>query len=115
MLGIMVAMNAARNSLSFFMLLVVCLGYGVVYPTLGRQMYYAVALSIFHFIFGALYFTSSMVAKDVNSFAVFMLGLPLAISLFVFYCWILIGSSQTIKYLESKRQSVKLQMYRRNT
>jgi Lung seven transmembrane receptor len=114
LLGLMVALNAGRNSLSFFILLVVCLGYGVVYPTLGRSMYYAIGLTAVHFVFGALYLTSSMVAKDVNSFVVFLLGLPLAVSLFVFYCWILIGASQTIKYLESKRQSIKLKMYRRN-
>lgn len=112
-LGVMVALNAARNSLSFFMLLIVCLGYGVVYPTLGSKMYWAIGLTVLHFIFGSIYFTYSMLQNDANSFLIFVLGLPLAITLFVFYVWILLGIDSTVMYLQSKRQSVKLVMYKR--
>lgn len=90
-LGVMVALNAGRNSLSFFLLLVTCLGYGVVYPSLGAKMYWTIGLTLFHFIFGALYFTYSMLQKDTNSLIVFLLGLPLAATLFVFYVSILLG------------------------
>lgn len=111
LLGIMVTFNAGRNSLSFFMILVVCLGYGVVWPTLGKKMYACIALTIVHFICGALYFAVSLLSQDSNSVVVFLLGLPLSISLFAFYIWILVGINHTIQYLESKRQSVKLLMY----
>ena len=109
----MVSINALRNSLSFFMLLVVCEGYGVVFPSLGNKMKWCIGLTIVHFVFGALYFTTSLVVKDANSFLVLLLGLPLAITLSIFYFWILLALSNTIHYLESKRQSVKLLMYRR--
>ena len=91
MLGIMVTMNAGRNSLSFFMLLVVCLGYGVVYPTLGSKIYWAIGLTFFHFIFGTLYFSYKMVQSNPKPFMAFLLGIPLAITLFIFYVWILQG------------------------
>ncbi len=80
-LGIMVTMNAARNSITFFMLLVVSLGYGVVYPSLGKKLYWCIALAVVHFIFGALYYTTSMLAKDVrlktNNVGKLFCGLPL--------------------------------------
>jgi hypothetical protein len=87
----MVALNAGRNSLSFFMVLVVCLGYGVVHPSLGSQMYWAIGLTIVHFIFGALYFTYSMLERNPNSFLILLLGLPFAVTLFIFYVCILLG------------------------
>lgn len=48
-------LNAARNSFSFFLLLIVCMGYGVVKHTLGKTMIYVRWLAIVHFVFGILY------------------------------------------------------------
>ncbi|KAJ2766050.1 hypothetical protein IWQ57_004531, partial [Coemansia nantahalensis] len=47
--------DAGRNSLSFFMLLVVALGWGVVHPSLGSKMIRCVLLAIVHFFAGCLY------------------------------------------------------------
>jgi hypothetical protein len=53
---IVVAMlNAVRSSFSFFLLLIVCMGYGVVKPTLGRTMIYIRWLAAAHFLFGLVY------------------------------------------------------------
>lgn len=54
-------LNAARNSFSFFLLLIVCMGYGVVKPTLGRTMIYVRWLAIAHFVFGLVYAITSLV------------------------------------------------------
>jgi hypothetical protein len=35
---IVAVLNAFRNSFSFFLLLIVCMGYGVVKPSLGKTM-----------------------------------------------------------------------------
>ncbi len=48
-------LNAGRNAVSFFMLLVVSLGYGVVKPSLGPTMKKCILLGIAHLIFGFLY------------------------------------------------------------
>lgn len=62
MVGIL---NAARNSFSFFLLLIVCMGYGVVKPTLGRTMIYVRWLAIAHFVFGLVYaITSLLITPD---------------------------------------------------
>ncbi|KAL8932675.1 MAG: hypothetical protein Q9211_006181 [Gyalolechia sp. 1 TL-2023] len=48
-------LNAGRNSFSFFLLLIVCMGYGVVKPTLGKTMVYVRFLALAHFVFGVIY------------------------------------------------------------
>lgn len=45
-------LNAARNSLSFFLLLIVAMGLSVVTPSLGTVMHRVWLLTGFHFVFG---------------------------------------------------------------
>lgn len=47
-------LDAGRNSMSFFMLLVVALGLSVVRESLGRTMLKCQALAAAHFIFGSM-------------------------------------------------------------
>ncbi len=61
LLVVVAILNAARNSFSFFLLLIVCMGYGVVKPTLGRTMIYVRWLAIAHFVFGLIYAITSLV------------------------------------------------------
>lgn len=60
-LVVVAILNAFRNSFSFFLLLIVCMGYGVVKPTLGRTMIWVRWLAIAHFIFGLVYAITSLV------------------------------------------------------
>lgn len=61
LLVVVAILNAARNSFSFFLLLIVCMGYGVVKPTLGKTMIYVRWLAIAHFVFGLVYAITSLV------------------------------------------------------
>ena len=61
LLIVVAILNAARNSFSFYLLLIVCMGYGVVKPTLGRTMIYVRWLAIAHFVFGLIYAITSLV------------------------------------------------------
>lgn len=47
-------LNSARNALSFFLLCIVCMGYGVVRPSLGSVMTRVKGLAVVHFVFGIL-------------------------------------------------------------
>ena len=49
----MAILDAGRNSMSFFMLLVVALGLSVVRESLGRTMLKCQALAGAHFVFGS--------------------------------------------------------------
>lgn len=60
-------LNAARNSFSFFLLLIVCMGYGVVKPTLGRAMIYARWLAAAHFVFGLVYSITSLLVSPESA------------------------------------------------
>ncbi|KAL6822103.1 lung seven transmembrane receptor domain-containing protein [Trichoderma afarasin] len=107
-------LNAARNSFSFFLLLIVCMGYGVVKPTLGRTMIYVRWLAAAHFIFGIVYaVTSLLVSPESAGPYVLLIVLPLAGTLTAFYVWTLNSLNFTLKDLRERKQHVKEGMYKK--
>lgn len=114
MLVVVAILNAARNSFSFFLLLIVCMGYGVVKPTLGRTMIYVRWLAIAHFVFGIVYAITSLVVTPDNAGPfVLLIVLPLAATLTAFYVWTLNSLNLTLKDLRERKQHVKETMYRK--
>ena len=57
---VVAVLNAGRNSFSFFLLLIVCMGYGVVKHSLGKTMIYVRYLAGAHFVFGLIYSIASL-------------------------------------------------------
>ena len=115
LLMVVVAMlNAGRNSLSFFLLLIVCMGYGVVKPSLGRTMVYVRFLAIAHFVFGVIYAVASLsVTPDSAGPLVLLVILPLAGTLTAFYVWTLNSLNRTMKDLIDRKQKTKAMMYKK--
>jgi hypothetical protein len=107
-------LSAARNSFSFFLLLIVCMGYGVVKTTLGRTMHFARALAITHFVFGIIYAVAFLATtpEDTGPIVLFVV-LPLAGTLTAFYIWTLNSLNYTMKDLVERKQHVKAGMYRK--
>lgn len=107
-------LNAGRNSLSFFLLLIVCMGYGVVKPSLGKTMIYVRILAIAHFVFGVIYAVASMAVtpESVGPLILFVI-LPLAGTLTAFYVWTLSSLNLTIKDLVDRKQKTKALMYKK--
>ena len=104
-------LNAGRNSLSFFLLLIVCMGYGVVKPSLGKTMIYVRFLAIAHFIFGVIYAVASLsVTPDSAGPLVLLVILPLAGTLTAFYVWTLNSLNMTMKDLIDRKQNTKAMM-----
>ncbi|RMD41360.1 hypothetical protein DV735_g3766, partial [Chaetothyriales sp. CBS 134920] len=114
LLVIVSILNAGRNSLSFFLLLIVCMGFGVVKPTLGRTMIYVRILAIVHFIFGVVYAVASLsvTPENVGPIVLFVI-LPLAGTLTAFYVWTLSSLNLTMKDLIDRKQKTKALMYKR--
>ncbi|KXT12593.1 hypothetical protein AC579_376 [Pseudocercospora musae] len=107
-------LSAARNSFSFFLLLIVCMGYGVVKPTLGKTMIYVRWLAITHFVFGVIYAVSSLAVTPENAGPlVLLVVLPLAGTLTAFYIWTLNSLNYTMKDLMERKQTIKAAMYRK--
>jgi len=111
---IVAILNAGRNSFSFFLLLIVCMGYGVVKPTLGKTMNLVRGLAIAHFIFGVIYSIASLtLSPDSAGPIVLLVILPLAATLTAFYVWTLNSLNLTMKELIERKQNVKSLMYKR--
>lgn len=107
-------LNAGRNSLSFFLLLIVCMGYGVVKHTLGKTMIYVRILAITHFVFGVIYAIASLsITPDSAGPLVLLVILPLAATLTAFYVWTLSSLNLTMKDLADRKQKTKFLMYKR--
>ncbi|MDA4132173.1 MAG: lung seven transmembrane receptor family protein [Thaumarchaeota archaeon] len=131
-------LNAARNSFSFFLLLIVCMGYGVVKTTLGRTMIWVRWLAIAHFVFGLVYaITSLLIAPDAAGTStrrqdgsgrrltkiihadpcsgpfVLLIVFPLAATLTAFYVWTLNSLNWTLKDLRERKQHAKEAMYKK--
>jgi len=114
LLIIVAILNAGRNSFSFFLLLIVCMGYGVVKPTLGKTMIYVRWLAIVHFVFGLVYAITGLVVTPDNAGPfVLLIVLPLAGTLTAFYVWTLNSLNFTLKDLKERKQHVKEAMYRK--
>ncbi|KAI9743859.1 MAG: hypothetical protein M1818_002593 [Claussenomyces sp. TS43310] len=111
---VVAVLNAARNSFSFFLLLIVCMGYGVVKPSLGRTMIYVRWLAATHFVFGLIYSIASLIiTPDSAGPLVLFVILPLASTLTAFYVWTLNSLNLTMKDLFERKQTVKAAMYRK--
>lgn len=111
---IVAILNAGRNSFSFFLLLIVCMGYGVVKPTLGKTMIYVRFLALAHFLFGVIYAVASLtITPDSAGPLVLFVVLPLAATLTAFYVWTLNSLNFTMKDLLERKQSVKAMMYKK--
>lgn len=107
-------LNAARNSFSFFLLLIVCMGYGVVKPSLGKTMVWVRYLAGAHFIFGLIYSIASLTISPENAGPlVLFVILPLAGTLTGFYVWTLNSLNATMKDLNERKQTTKALMYRK--
>ncbi|KAK1464420.1 hypothetical protein CCUS01_07993 [Colletotrichum cuscutae] len=114
LLVIVAILNAARNSFSFFLLLIVCMGYGVVKHTLGRTMIWVRWLAIAHFVFGLVYaITSLLITPDAAGPFVLLIVLPLAGTLTGFYIWTLNSLNFTLKDLRERKQHAKEAMYKK--
>jgi len=114
LLTVVSVLNAIRNSFSFFLLLIVCMGYGVVKLSLGGLMKWVRILAVTHFVFGVVYAVASLtVTPDTAGPIVLFVILPLAATLTAFYVWTLNSLKLTMKELEERKQHTKGLMYRR--
>ncbi|KAG4093966.1 hypothetical protein H8356DRAFT_1428385 [Neocallimastix lanati (nom. inval.)] len=105
-------LNAGGNSLTFLVLLIVCMGYNVVKQSLsGGTMKVVQLLALFHFIFGIIYSIGLMIVSKVSGLVVLFFVLPISITITIFYIWILAALNNSIKNLKTSHQDAKLNMF----
>lgn len=125
-------LNSFKIAFSLFLLLIISLGYGIVYPKLSkRTMNGCKALSLLLFVFLSAficlnYYSSetqpgesatdtsySVDTYESDSWPILAVGIPLAILYVVFYFFILQSMQKTVKALKEQNQVVKLGMYKK--
>ncbi|KAH7909796.1 protein PTM1 [Hygrophoropsis aurantiaca] len=114
-LFVVAILDAGRNALSFFMLLVVALGLSVVRESLGRTMLKCQILAGAHFIFGVLYAVGivELELESTSALILLMFVIPLAFTLSGFLMWILYSLNATMTQLMVRKQRYKLTMFKR--
>ncbi|KIM88622.1 hypothetical protein PILCRDRAFT_2830 [Piloderma croceum F 1598] len=112
-LFVVAILDAGRNALSFFMLLVVSLGLSVVRESLGRTMLRCQLLAGAHFLFGVLYAVGivELELESTSAFVLLIFIIPLAFTLSGFLLWILYSLNATIAQLRARKQRYKLAMF----
>ncbi|AQZ18553.1 YHL017W and PTM1 (YKL039W) [Zygosaccharomyces parabailii] len=108
-------LTAGKVTFSFFLLLIIALGYGIVYPklnkTLMRRCQFFAALN-FSLCVGFL-IQSYLGDPESTSLLILITLIPVSISMFAFYFMILKSMTKTVRYLKDQRQVVKLGMYKK--
>ncbi|KLO20660.1 hypothetical protein SCHPADRAFT_918102 [Schizopora paradoxa] len=112
-LFVVAILDAGRNALSFFMLLVVSLGLSVVRESLGRTMLKCQILAGAHFIFGVLYAVGivELELESTSALVLLLFIIPLAMTLSTFLMWIMYALNGTIQQLAARKQRYKLSMF----
>ncbi|KAG2367769.1 protein PTM1 [Suillus spraguei] len=113
-LFVVAILDAGRNALSFFMLLVVSLGLSVVCESLGRTMLKCQILAGLHFVFGVLYAVGivELELESTSALILLMFVIPLAFTLSGFMMWILYSLNGTMRQLSVRKQKYKLRMFK---
>ncbi|CAO1633579.1 unnamed protein product [Parajaminaea phylloscopi] len=107
--------DSTRNSASFFLLLIVSMGYGVVRPSIDpRIMLRVKILTAVHLVCGCLY-SIGIVLLSIESGGswVFLFIFPLAFTLSALMMWSLNSLNATIQHLTTRKQLFKLAYFLR--
>lgn len=108
-------LNAAKLTFSFYLLLLISLGMGVVYPNLPKKTLLKCKIfASIHCVITIAYVISNYLTNPENPSGWMLLTLiPLAVSLTAFYYLILTALTETTNYLKAQKQTIKLQIYRK--
>lgn len=108
-------LNSAKLTFSFYLLLLISLGMGVVYPNLPKKTLLKCKIfAVIHFLVSIGYVITNYVTNPENpSIWILFSLIPLSITLTIFYYLILTALTQTTQYLKAQKQTIKLNIYRK--
>jgi len=117
-----ITVGVLKGSISRCLLIMVCLGWGVIRDTLGDQMKKIVILGIFYFVMAFARDTAEVVfikdiqvlsyEKEEEIYDIFtFFALVTSTIDVVVYMWVLDSLNGTMQYLENMNQSMKLKRY----
>lgn len=106
-------LNGFKLTFSFYLLLIIALGYGIVYPKLDRKLLLKCKiLAGVHFAFDLAYIIVNYLSSPESELnASGFVVIPVMIVTMIFYVSILKSLSITTQLLAKQKQVIKLQMY----
>uniref|UniRef100_A0A1I8HQ42 Transmembrane protein 87A n=1 Tax=Macrostomum lignano TaxID=282301 RepID=A0A1I8HQ42_9PLAT len=108
--------SCVKRSVARMLVLIVCLGYGIVKPRLGQLQHKVIAIGLVYFIFSAVESSiRAMRPRFDQSRNAFYATIPLAVTDAIICWWIFSSLVQTIRNLRVRRNLVKLSLYRHFT
>ncbi|XP_072973938.1 uncharacterized protein [Typha angustifolia] len=112
-----VTVGAIRKTISSLLILSISMGYGVVRPTLGGLKSKVLLLGVTYFLASELLDIAENVGtiNDISGKARLFLVLPDAFLHAFLILWIFTSLSRTLEKLQTRRSSVKLDIYRKFT
>ncbi|CCK68365.1 Ptm1p KNAG_0A07120 [Huiozyma naganishii CBS 8797] len=108
-------MTGGKIVFSFFLLLIVALGYGIVYPKLNKTLMRRCQFySAFSYVACCAFLIHSYLSDpEAPSPLIFISFAPFVVTMAGFYIMILRSMTKTVGYLKEQRQVVKLGMYKK--
>ncbi|CAI2356948.1 unnamed protein product [Caenorhabditis sp. 36 PRJEB53466] len=105
--------SCAKKTMSRVLVIIVCVGYGVVKPRLGQTLNQVAGVGLVYFIFCSIegiarVSKNTVEATKQKQFA----ALPLVLTEMIIFYWIFTSLASTIRMLRLKRNDVKLSVYR---
>lgn len=108
--------SCVKRSVARMLVLIVCLGYGIVKPRLGQLQHKVIAIGLVYFVFSAVESSLRSMSPRFNSSRnAFYATIPLAVTDAIICWWIFSSLVQTIRNLRVRRNLVKLSLYRHFT
>jgi len=110
-----IVVGTVKKTVSRLLVLVVCMGYGIVKPNLGERAWQIVAFGVVYCVFSAILDVIKALShdNDVSGGFFILVIIPVAVLDSVFYLWTFMSLYDVVAQLEERRQTVKLQLYRR--
>jgi hypothetical protein len=111
-----ILLTITRKVVSRILVLIVCMGYGSVKPSLERRIWYILGvLGILYYIFSCTFEIAQVLREDesISEFTYYVANIPVDVIDIIFYLWIVYSLWYTLQELKLNKQTAKMQLYNR--
>merc|ERR1711998_77650 len=110
-----VIFSTVKKTVSRIVILVVCMGYGIVKPTLGDNAKKVLAFGAVYCVFTTVLDVVKALSheNDISGGFFILVIVPVALLDSIFYYWTFVSLYDVVAYLEQRKQTIKLLLYRK--
>jgi len=109
-----VIFSTIKKTVSRIVVLVVCMGYGIVKPTLGDNAKKVLAFGAVYCVFTTVLDVVKALSHetDISGGFFILVIVPVALLDSIFYYWTFVSLYDVVAHLEERKQTIKLNLYR---